>query len=199
MNNSAVTQGLLIVVSGPSGAGKGTVVKQLAQNENYALSISATNRTPRVGELNGREYFFVSHFEFEELINGNNLLEHAEYNGNYYGTPLKYVQHQIADGKVVILEIEVVGGLQVKEKFPDAALIFLAPPSMDELKRRLVYRNTEDMETINSRLQIASWEFAQAEKYDYFVINDTVDTAVDHINAIVTAERLKSTRRRQIC
>ena len=191
--------GILLIVSGPSGAGKGTVVKELVKDTAYALSISATTRAPRTGEEHGREYYFISRTQFEEFIDGkdgNNLLEYAEYAGNYYGTPHNYVLQQVQDGKVVVLEIDVVGGLQVKAKYPDAVLVFLAPPSLKELERRLVSRGTEDAQTIARRLSIAEGEMERAQGYDYFVINDMVENAVANINAIVIAEQLRPARRR---
>lgn len=182
------------MISGPSGAGKGTVVKQLIQDDTYALSISVTTRQPRTGEENGKEYFFTTREDFEKLISENNLLEHATYVNNYYGTPRKYVEEQIAMGKVVLLEIEVEGALQVKEKFPDAVLIFIAPPSLEELERRLVGRNTEDAKVVAYRLEKARIELGLVNHYDYIVVNDQVNLAVDKINAIATVERLKPTR-----
>jgi len=185
-------EGLLIIVSGPSGAGKGTVVKKLIPN--YALSISVTTRKPRISEQDGREYFFVTKEEFSKMLEDDNLLEHAEYVGNYYGTPRKYVEDQISQGKVVILEIEVVGALQVKEKFPDAVLVFLIPPTLDELEQRLAGRKTEDAAEMRGRLDKALKELELVDNYDYLVINDSVSLAANRINAIVTAERLKPTR-----
>jgi len=181
-------------MSGPSGAGKGTVVKQLMLENDYALSISVTTRLPRVDEAHGKEYFFVTKDKFDNMLEEDNLLEHAEFVGNYYGTPRKYVEEQISQAKVVILEIEVVGALQVKEKFPDAVLIFLIPPSLDELEQRLVGRNTEDAAVIRSRLKKALEELTLVDNYDYLVVNDSVALAVEKVNAIVVAERLKPTR-----
>jgi len=186
-------KGLLVVLSGPSGSGKGTVVNQLAAKDGYSLSVSITTRKPRAGEVDGRDYFFTTREEFESLMARNALLEHAEYVNNYYGTPLEYVENQIAKGAVVILEIEVIGALQVKEVFPDAILIFLIPPTISELRQRLTSRNTEDAATIESRLEKAKEEVAMVDKYDYIVINDTVDAAVRQVEEIITVERLKST------
>jgi guanylate kinase len=189
--------GLLVVISGPSGAGKGTIVKELIKNEMYALSVSATTRLPREGEVNGREYFFTGNEEFEKLLNGGKLLEHAKYVNNYYGTPRKFVEEQIALGKAVILEIEIDGALQVKEKMPETVLIFITPPTWEELERRLTGRNTENEQIVKYRLKKAKLEMAQTEKYDYIVVNDNVNTAAEKINAIVTAERLKPSRIKQ--
>lgn len=187
-------EGLLIVVSGPSGAGKGTVVKELVANVNYALSISVTTRQPRKGEENGREYFFITRDEYQTLLAEDNLLENAEYVGNFYGTPRKYVLEQIAAGKTVLLEIEAVGALQVKAKFPDAVLIFLMPPSLDELEKRLVGRNTDDPTAIEHRLIRATEEVQLVGNYDYLVVNDSVPLAIERINTIVAAELLKPQR-----
>lgn len=187
----------MFVISGPSGAGKGTVVKELIVEDVYALSVSVTTRTPRPGEVHGREYFFTTKHDFEKLKDDNNLLEHATYVDHYYGTPRKYVEEQVALGKVVLLEIEVEGALQVKEKFPEAVLIFIAPPSLEELKRRLVNRNTESEAVIESRLEKAKAEMGLVNKYDYVVVNDYVELAAEKINAIVTAERLRPSRYKQ--
>ena len=155
-------KGILIVISGFSGAGKGTIMKRLLEEYpgQYSLSVSATTRQPRPGEAHGREYFFVSVEEFEKMIAENALVEHAKYVSNYYGTPRAYVEEQMALGKDVILEIEIQGALKIKEKFPDALLLFISPPSAKELKRRLTDRGTEDAATIASRLSRAveeSW------------------------------------------
>jgi len=187
-------EGLLVVISGPSGAGKGTVVKELLKEHNYTFSVSATTRLPRTGEADGREYFFVTKEDFIKLLTEDALLEHAEYVNNYYGTPRKYVEEQINSGKVVVLDIEVVGALQVKEKFPDAILVFLLPPTLEELSRRLNSRNTEDAAVIQQRLQKSKEELTLVEHYNYIVVNDEVYLAVDKIKAIVTAERLKPAR-----
>ena len=152
-------KGLLLVISGVSGAGKGTVVKRLLELHNdYALSISATTRSPREGEQNGREYFFKSTEEFESMIDNSELIEYAKYVSNYYGTPKAYVEEQLEAGKNVILEIEIQGALNIKKMYPDAVLLFIMPPSAEELERRLVGRGTEDEATIKARLQRASDE-----------------------------------------
>jgi len=168
-------KGLLLVISGFSGAGKGTVVKRLLELHNdYALSISATTRSPREGEQNGREYFFKSTEEFESMIDNSELIEYAKYVSNYYGTPKAYVEEQLEAGKNVILEIEIQGALNIKKMYPDAVLLFIMPPSAEELERRLVGRGTEDEATIKARLQRASDEAKGVENYNYIVINDTV-------------------------
>ena len=183
--------GLFIIISGPSGSGKGTVVKRLDTSRGYALSISVTTRKPRAEEVHGRDYFFTTEEEFIRMRSQNELLEHIQYVGNFYGTPRKYVEEQIKLDKIVVLEIDVQGALQIKEKFTDAILIFLMPPNIKELERRLVNRNTEDAVTIEARLKRSLEEVPLIRKYDYLVINDEVDLAVEKINAIVTAEKLK--------
>ncbi len=188
------TIGMLLIISGPSGSGKGTVVKELDPELGYALSISVTTRKPREGEVDGRDYFFASKKEFEELRDKGDLLEHAQFCGNYYGTPKSYVMQQIQKGKVVVLEIEVNGALQVKKLYPEAVSVFLMPQNMAELKHRLCKRNTEDMETIEERLRRAKDELKLVEMYDYLVINDKVERAVSLINSIVIAEYSKPFR-----
>lgn len=190
-------EGMLVIISGPSGSGKGTVVKKLDPADGYALSISVTTRKPRPGELHGRDYFFTTEEEFARMRKENELLEHAVYVGNFYGTPRFYAQEQIAQGKVVVLEIDVNGALQVKEQFPQAVLIFLMPPTLAELSRRLTARNTEDSVTIEDRLKKASDELRLIQQYNYLVINDEVDKAVKKINNIIAAERLKPVRQQQ--
>ncbi len=180
--------GMLVVISGPSGSGKGTVVKKLDPNDGYALSISMTTRSPRAGEVDGRDYFFTTREKFQDIRNQDGFLEHAEFVGNMYGTPKSYVEEQIALGKTVILEIDVNGALQVKERFKNCVLIFLMPPSSDELERRLIGRNSEDEATIKRRLMRAKDEIQVIDKYDYLVINDAVENAVKTINIIVAAE-----------
>lgn len=189
-----MNKGMLIIISGPSGSGKGTVVKSLDPSRNYAMSISVTTRKKRVGEVDGVDYFFRTTEEFEMMREQGEFLEHAVFVGNYYGTPRSYVNEQIAMGKAVFLEIDVNGALQVKDKFPDAVLIFLLPPSMKELRDRLISRNTEDMETIEDRLRRAREEIDLIGKYDYLVVNDYVKNAVSLINTIIEAEYLKPHR-----
>ena len=186
-------KGLLLVISGFSGAGKGTVVKRLLeQNNDYALSISATTRSPREGEQDGREYFFKSKEEFEKMIEASELIEYARYVDNYYGTPKAYVEEQLKEGKNVILEIEIQGALNIKSMFPDAVLLFIMPPSAKELERRLVGRGTEDEATIRARLSRASEEAQGVENYNYIVINDDVDACVETIDSIVKSEKRKA-------
>ena len=188
-------KGILIVVSGFSGAGKGTLMKKLMQDyDNYALSISATTRQPRVGEEDGREYFFITKEEFEKMIARDELIEYARYVENYYGTPKQYVMEQLEAGKDVILEIEIQGALKVKKKFPDTLLLFVTPPSAEELRKRLIGRGTETMEVIEQRMQRAIEESDGMESYDYYVINDDLDTCVKQVHRIIQAEHNRSTR-----
>lgn len=189
-------KGILIVVSGFSGAGKGTIMKQLLQQypDNYALSISATTRSPRNGETDGVEYFFRTREQFEEMIAKDELIEYAQYVENYYGTPRAYVEEQLSAGRDVILEIEIQGALKVKEKFPETLLLFVSPPSAEVLKSRLIGRGTEDMETIDARLHRAVEESQGIENYDYFVINDKLEKCVREIHAIVCSEHSRVSR-----
>ena len=188
-------QGILTVLSGFSGAGKGTVTRMiLEQYDNYALSISATTRDPREGEENGREYFFKTVEEFEKMIAKDDLIEYAKYVNNYYGTPKEYVQQQLQDGKDVILEIEIQGALKVKEKYPDALLLFITPPSAQELKNRLIGRGTEKMDVIEKRMKTAAWEAQFMDQYDYIVINDKLQDCVEELHAIIQSEHRKSSR-----
>lgn len=180
--------GILIVVSGFSGAGKGTLMKELMKTyDNYALSISMTSRDPRPGETDGKEYFFVDRETFEQKIAEDGLIEYAQYCGNYYGTPADYVREQMKAGKDVILEIEIQGAMKVKEKFPDALLLFVMPPSAEELQRRLVGRGTETEEVIAKRMSRANEEALGIEQYDYIVINDDLETCTKEMHAIVQA------------
>lgn len=189
-------KGILTVVSGFSGSGKGTIMKELMRkySEQYALSISATTRSPRPGETDGVEYFFKTREEFEEMIATDELIEHAQYVGNYYGTPRSYVEEQLEAGRDVILEIEIQGALKVKERFPDTLLLFVTPPSADELKRRLVGRGTEDMDVIESRLARALEEARGIEAYDYFVINDVLEDCVEEVHEIIQNEHYRVLR-----
>lgn len=191
-------KGALLVVSGFSGAGKGTVMKELlSKYDSYALSISMTTRTPRVGEENGREYFFVDTATFEEKIKENKVIEYAKYCDNYYGTPREYVEDQLAKGKDVILEIEIQGALKVKEMFPDTILVFIMPPNAAELKRRLVSRGTETPEVIEQRMNRAVEEARHMEKYDYIVINDDLDTCVEELHGIVNVVHKEAIRNKE--
>ena len=187
-------QGMLVIISGPSGSGKGTVVKGLCAHDAFALSVSVTTRKPRPGETNGRDYFFTSEDDFKKMRENGELLEHALYVNNFYGTPRGYVEEQIRNGKIVVLEIDVQGALQVRDKFREAVLVFLMPPSMDELAARLRARGSEDDVTIEARLKKAYEELPLIDKYNYLVVNDDVSQAINEINAIVTAEQLKPAR-----
>ena len=185
-------KGCLVIISGFSGAGKGTVVRELTSRyDNYALSISATTRAPRQGEENGREYFFKTREEFEELIRQDALYEYAQYVSNFYGTPKAYVQQQLDAGKDVILEIEVQGALNVKAKNPEALLLFVTPPSARELKRRLIGRGTETLEVINERMARASEEALLMDRYDYLIINDKLEECTETIHQLVQREHLR--------
>lgn len=185
-------KGSLVIISGFSGAGKGTVVKELMNRYDcYALSISATTRAPREGEVNGREYFFKTREEFEELIRQDALYEYACYVSNYYGTPKAYVQEQLAAGKDVILEIEVQGALKVKEKNPEALLLFVTPPSADELRKRLIHRGTESEEVIQERMNRAAEESLLMNRYEYLIINDQLDDCVTKVHQLIQREHLR--------
>lgn len=189
-------KGLLIVLSGPSGVGKGTVRKALFEmpGHNLDYSISMTTRAMRPGEVNGKDYYFVTKEEFQKRIDEGKFLEYAEFVGNYYGTPLDKVEEKLAEGNEVVLEIEVQGALQVRAKCPDAVFIFLAPPSRQALYDRLHKRGTESEEKIKERVEKANREFKLAYKYDYIVINDDVCNAADRIMAIIRAEHAKTER-----
>ena len=189
-------KGLLIVLSGPSGVGKGTVRKEIFDDPttSYKYSISMTTRQMREGEVNGVDYFFKTKEEFEALIQEDQFIEYAEYVGNYYGTPVQYVKDTMAEGHDVFLEIEVEGAKQVRKKFPDALFIFLAPPSLDHLKERLIGRGTETDEKIQSRVNEARKEVEMMNLYDYVVVNDEVHLAKERIKSIVEAEHLKRER-----
>jgi len=189
-------RGLLVVISGPSGVGKGTVRKALFEMEGHDLvySISMTTRKPRDGEVDGIDYFFVSNEEFERRINAGQFLEYAKFVGHYYGTPKDKVDEQIENGKEVVLEIEVQGATQVREKAKDGVFIFIAPPNREALYRRLLRRGTEDLEAVQKRMDKAEREFPLAHKYDYIVVNDEVRNAADRIMAIIRAEHAKTER-----
>jgi guanylate kinase len=189
-------KGLLIVLSGPSGVGKGTVRKELFSQPDTAFeySVSATTRQPREGERNGVDYFFKSRDEFEEMIRQDQLLEYAEFVGNYYGTPVDYVRQTLDAGKDVFLEIEVQGASQVRRKFPEGLFIFLAPPSLSELENRIVTRGTETEDIIKGRMRAAREELEMMELYDYVVENDQVERASERVKAIVVAEHCRRVR-----
>jgi guanylate kinase len=192
-------KGLLIVLSGPSGVGKGTVRKAIFSQEEtkFEYSISMTTRNPREGEIDGVDYFFKTREEFEELIRQGKLLEYAEFVGNYYGTPVDYVRETLDNGNDVFLEIEVQGARQVREKFPEALFIFLAPPSLSELQNRLVTRGTEADDIIRGRMETARKEIEMMNLYDYIVENDKIENAVEKINSIVQAEHCRKDRIQQ--
>ncbi|RKM62773.1 guanylate kinase [Butyrivibrio sp. XB500-5] len=188
-------KGIIIVVSGFSGAGKGTIMKALtAKYDQYALSVSATTRSPREGEVNGREYFFITNEEFEKLIEEDGLIEHAKYVNHYYGTPRKYVEDKLAQGIDVILEIEIQGALQIKKQYPDAVLLFVMPPSAQELEKRLRGRGTETDDVIRQRLNRAVEESVGIENYDYIVINDKLEDSVENVHKIINAAHLSPGR-----
>ena len=186
-------QGILVVVSGFSGAGKGTLMKELLKRyDNYALSVSATTRQPREGEKDGEDYFFVSREYFQQMIEEGRLVEYAQYVNHYFGTPRDYVEKKMAEGKDVILEIEIQGALKVKKRFPDALLIFVTPPSAQELRRRLVGRGTETIEVIGARLRRAAEEASGMEAYDYLLINDEIDKCVEQMHQLITLQHSKT-------
>lgn len=189
-------KGMIIVLSGFSGAGKGTIMKNLLKNypDMYHLSISATTRQKRQGEEDGREYFFRSREEFDQMIENNELLEYATFNGNSYGTPRSYVEQLINEGKDVILEIEIQGALQVKKLYPESLLLFVMPPSADALKERLVGRGTETPDVIAQRLAISSKESQYMPGYDYLVINDQIEKSVEQVHAIISCEHFRTAR-----
>lgn len=189
-------KGILTVVSGFSGAGKGTIMKELMSrySDEYALSISATTRNPRPGETDGVEYFFRTRAEFEQMIAEDALVEYAEYVGNYYGTPRAYVEEQLDAGKDVILEIEIQGALKVKEKFPDTLLLFVTTPTAAELKSRLLGRGTESVEVIENRLARAVQEAEGIEHYDYLVVNDVLDESVEEVHQLIRNEHNRVSR-----
>lgn len=187
-------KGILAVVSGFSGAGKGTLMKALLEQhaDQYALSISATTRSPRNGEEHGREYFFVTKEVFEQMIQEDALIEHACYVGNYYGTPRSYVLEQMEAGKDVILEIEIQGALNVKKKFPETLLLFVTPPTAEELERRLRGRGTETEEVIQDRLKRAVTEAEYMDQYDYLLVNDDLDTCVEEMHKLIQSQHART-------
>ena len=189
-------RGILIVVSGFSGSGKGTLMKELMRQypERYALSISATTRAPRVGETDGVEYFFKSREEFLAMIEAEELVEYAEYVGNFYGTPRAYVEEQLNAGRDVILEIEIQGALKIKQRFPDVLLLFVTPPSAAELRNRLIGRGTETTEVIDARLARAREEAEGIEEYDYLIVNDVLEDCVQMMHGIISQEHFRVSR-----
>ncbi|AEM78886.1 guanylate kinase [Thermoanaerobacter thermohydrosulfuricus] len=192
-------KGLLIVLSGPSGAGKGTICKALMEKEkNLKLSISATTRQPRSGEIEGKNYFFKSEEEFEKMIENDSFLEWAKVYGHYYGTPKDFVLKNLEEGNDVVLEIDIQGALKIKEKFPEGVFIFILPPSMEELKNRIKKRGTETEEEIIKRFKSAYEELNYVSRYNYVVINDSVEEAVEKIRAIIIAEKCRVDRNKDL-
>ena len=194
-----MSKGKLLVLSGPSGVGKGTVLGELMKRRNdMCFSVSATTRKPREGEVDGVSYFFVSKERFEEMIGNNELLEYAQFVGNYYGTPRAYVEQQLEQGMNVILDIEVQGAKNIVEMIPDAVPVYMIPPCYDELERRLRGRGTETEEQIQGRLQTAKDEAKAADFYRYIIVNDNLETAVNELDAIMTAEKIGYDNRKNI-
>ncbi len=195
MSNS---RGNLFVVSGFSGSGKGTIMDWFKKQDNYALSISCTSRMPRNGEIDGVHYYFISHEEFLKRVSEGYFLEHAIYVDKAYGTPLAFVEDNLAAGKDVLLEIEMQGALQVKETYPDTTLIFITPPSAEELKRRLTGRQTETADQIEKRLARAVDEGKYMEQYDYIVVNDDLDTCIKELDALMRSQKLRLSRNQEM-
>ena len=193
-------KGLLLVVSGPAGVGKGTIDRVLLErNTNMRLSVSATTRAPRPGEIDGVHYFFISDDKFKEMAEKNEFLEYMHvFNLHYYGTPRSFVEEEIAMGHDVLLEIDVQGAMRVREAYPGAVLVFIAPPSMGKLKSRLVGRGTETPEVIERRFQTAFSELEYMKNYDYIVVNDVLDVAISHMEHIVDAEKCRSERNEEL-
>ena len=183
-------KGLLVVISGFSGSGKGTLMKELLKryDDTYALSISATTRSPREGELHGREYFFVTKAEFEKMIENEELIEYAGYVGNYYGTPKPYLLSKLLEGKDVILEIEVQGAIDLKKRYPEAVMIFITPPDKKTLEKRLVGRGTESKAQIENRLERAAKEADSIKNYDYLIINDEIEKTIEKIHNLIQVQ-----------
>lgn len=194
-----MAKGFLLVISGPSGSGKGTVCKEvLEQNEDVVFSISSTTRRPRVGEVDGVNYFFWDMDKFQDTIKNNGFLEYAKVHNNYYGTPKDFVLEEIDKGEIVLLEIDVQGALQIKKNYKNVVFVFLLPPTMNELKNRIIKRGTETEEDINRRFKNAFEELNFVGEYDYFVINDRIEEAVKNINHIIQAEKLRVKRHKDI-
>ncbi len=189
-----MNKGLLIVVSAPSGCGKGTILSEILKEDGYYYSVSATTRNPREGEVDGVNYHFISKEEFQKRISENGMLEYAQYCGNYYGTPKKEVDEMRSKGRDVILEIEVQGAMKVKKLCPDAVFIFIAPPSVAELERRLRKRGTETDEVIAQRVAEAEGEISHAGEYDYVIVNGALEDAIEDFKTVVRAEKLRADR-----
>ncbi len=185
-------RGKLIILSGPSGAGKSTVVFKAIQNrDDFCFSTSVTTRKPRPGEVDGREYFFIDREKFDEMVSNGELLEYAQYVTNCYGTPRSYVEEKLAEGKNVILDIEIQGARQVHDKIPEAITIFIMPPSLEKLRQRLVKRGTDSADAINARIARAEQEVQEADFYTYLIVNDQIEKAAMEFNAIITAENCR--------
>ena len=193
-----MNKGILIVVSAPSGCGKGTILAEVMKDEKFYYSVSATTRSPRPGETDGVNYHFLGREQFEELIKTGGMLEYAEYCGNYYGTPRDKVLEKINEGKNVILEIEVQGAMQIREKCPEAVFVFIAPPSVAELRNRREKRGTETPEVINQRVSEAAQEISFAYRYDYVVVNNILEDAVNDFISVIRAEELKAENQKNI-
>lgn len=192
-------RGLLVVLSGPSGSGKGTVLKQaMRSNPNIEVSVSVTTRAPREGEIDGVNYYFLTPEAFQNLLAEDGLLEWAEFCGNFYGTPREKIEQRLNEGKDVVLEIEVQGAMKVRAAFPDAVLVFNLPPSFEELKNRLTGRQTEPPEVVEKRLNTAVWELSQAENYDYVIVNDNVEDAANAFLSILSSEKCKTARNKAL-
>jgi guanylate kinase len=191
--------GLLIVVSAPSGTGKGTLIKHLMEkNNNIRLSVSATTRKPRQGEIEGQNYFYKSLDEFKKMVENDELIEWVEYCDNFYGTPRQYVDESLDNGLDVVLELEVEGAYNIRNKYPDCVLVFILPPSFDELRKRIENRGTENPEVILKRMDKARKEVTYINNYDYVIINDDISKAVDEINLIIISEKLRVKRNKDI-
>lgn len=192
-------RGLLVVLSGPSGSGKGTVLKQAMRSDpNIEVSVSVTTRAPREGEIDGVNYYFLTPEAFQNLLAEDGLLEWAEFCGNFYGTPREKIERRLNEGKDVVLEIEVQGAMKVRAAFPDAVLIFNLPPSLEELKNRLTGRQTEPPEVVEKRMNTAVWELSQAENYDYVIVNDNVEDAANAFLSILSSEKCKTARNKAL-